>query len=46
VIPNLQEIARHLAVNPSFVALTLAGALTGFIVLAQSIARWFDDRDS
>jgi hypothetical protein len=46
VIPNIQEIARHFGVNPSFVALAVGGALTGFVLLAQSIARWFDDRDS
>ena len=46
MIPSLREIARHLDVNNSFVALAMAGALTGFVLLAQSIARWFDDRDS
>jgi hypothetical protein len=46
VIPNLQEVARHFGFNPSFVALAVAGAQTGFVLLAQSIARWFDDRDS
>lgn len=46
MIPNLQEIARHFGVNPSFVGLAVAGVLTGFVLLAQSIAHWFDDRDS
>jgi hypothetical protein len=46
VIPNLQEVARHFGFNPSFVALAVAGTLTGFVLLAQSIARWFDDRNS
>jgi hypothetical protein len=46
VIPNLQEVARHFGVNPSFVTLAVAGALTAFVLLAQSIARWFDDRNS
>ena len=46
MIPNLQEVARHFGFNPSFVALAVAGALTGFVLLAESLARWFGDRDS
>ncbi|HLK06243.1 MAG TPA: hypothetical protein VKT53_17535 [Candidatus Acidoferrum sp.] len=46
MIPSLPEIARQLGVSPSFFALAVAGVLTGFALLAQSIARWFDDRDS
>jgi hypothetical protein len=46
MIPSLPEIARHFDVSPSFVALAVAGVLTAFVLLAQSIARWFDDRDS
>jgi hypothetical protein len=46
VIPNLQEIARHFGVNSSFVVLGAAAALTAFVFFAQSIALWFDDRDS
>jgi hypothetical protein len=46
VIPSLREIARHFDANTSFVVLAMAGALTAFVLLAQSIARWFDDRDS
>lgn len=46
MIPSLQEIARHFGVNLSFVALAMAGVLTAFAFLAQSVARWFDDRDS
>jgi len=46
VIPNLQEVARHFGFNPSFVALAVGGALTGLVLLAQLIARWFGDWDS
>jgi hypothetical protein len=46
VIPSLQEIAQHFGVNPSFVALAVARVLTGFVLLAQSVACRFDDRDS
>jgi len=46
VIPSLQEIARQFGVGPSFVALAAAGVLTALVLLAQSIARWFDDQDS
>jgi hypothetical protein len=46
VIPNLQEIAHRLAIAPSLVALAVRGVLTAFVLLAQSIARRFDVRDS
>jgi hypothetical protein len=46
VIPSLQEIARQLGVSASFFALVVAGVLTGLALMMQSIARWFDDRDS
>jgi len=46
VIPGLHEIAQQFGVSPSFVALATAGVLTAFVLLAQSIARWFDDRES
>jgi len=46
VIPSLQEIARQLGMSPPLVALALAGVLTALVLLAQSIAHWFDDRDS
>jgi len=46
VIPSLPEIARQLGVGVSFFALAVAGAFTGLVLMTQSIARWFDDRDS
>jgi hypothetical protein len=46
VIPTLPEIARQSGVGPSFVVLAAAGVLTALVLLAQSIAHWFDDRDS
>jgi hypothetical protein len=46
VIPGLQEIGRQLGVSASFFALAVAGVLTGLVLATQSIARWFDDRDS
>lgn len=46
MIPNLQEIARQLGVSASLFALVVAGVLTALVLMTQSIARWFDDRDS
>lgn len=46
MIPNLLETARELRLNPSVVALVIAGALTAIVLFAQSIARWFDDGNS
>ena len=46
MIPSLQEIARQLGVSTSLFALGVAGVLTGLVLMTQSIARWFDDRDS
>jgi hypothetical protein len=46
VIPSLPEIARQLGVSPAFIALAIAGVLTGAALLASSIAQWLDDRDS
>jgi hypothetical protein len=46
VTPSLQEMARQLGFSQSLVALVLAGVLTGLVLMAQSIALWFDDRDS
>jgi len=46
VIPSLPEIARQFGIGPPFVAIAAAGVMTAVVLLAQSIARWFDDRDS
>ena len=46
MIPSLQEIARQLGVSPSLFAVVVAGVLTGLVLVTQSIARWFDDRNS
>jgi len=46
VIPGLPEIARQFGIGPWFVAVAAADVLTAFVLLAQSIARRFDDRDS
>ena len=46
MIPSLQEIARQFGVSPSLFALAIAGVLTGLVLMTQSIARWFDDRNS
>jgi hypothetical protein len=45
VIPGLQEIARQFGVNRVFACLIVAASLTGFILFAQSVARWFEDRN-
>jgi hypothetical protein len=45
VIPALPEIAREIGLGPALVALA-AGVLTAFMLLAESIARSFDERDS
>lgn len=46
MIPTLPEIAKQLGVGRAFVALAIAGALTAAALLANSIAHWFDDKDS
>ncbi len=46
MIPNLWEIAQKFGLSPAFAALLLAGVLTGIVLFAQSIARWFDDHNS
>jgi len=46
VIPNPVEIAHRLGFSPLFAALFLAGVLTGIVFFVQSIASWFDDRNS
>jgi hypothetical protein len=46
VIPNLQEIARELGLNPAFVAIAAAATLTAGALFAQGVANWFDDTNS
>jgi hypothetical protein len=46
VIPSLLDAARELGMNPHLLVLVMAGVLTGFVLFAQSIARWFEDRNS
>jgi len=46
VIPDLLEIAQRFGISPAFAALFLSGVLTGIVLFVQSIANWFDDRNS
>jgi hypothetical protein len=46
VIPNLFEVARRFGFSSPVAALVFAALLTAFVFLAQSLASWFDDRDS
>ena len=45
MIPNLAEIAERFGVNVVMVPLVLAALLTGAMLFAQSVARWFEDRN-
>ena len=45
MIPNLVEVLERLGVDRSFVAAILAALLTGLVLLAPSVARWFDKRN-
>jgi hypothetical protein len=45
VIPNLVEILEQRSVRRGFVAVVLTAFLTVTVVLAPSIARWFDKRN-
>jgi hypothetical protein len=45
VIPTLTAIAAKLGVAVAIVPLALAGLFTGFVLLAQCAARWFEDRN-
>jgi hypothetical protein len=45
VIPSLLEISRRFGLTPPLAVLVLAVMLTGIVFFAQSIARWFDDRN-
>jgi hypothetical protein len=46
VIPDLFEAFRKLGIGAAFVSLVLAALLTAAVFLAQSMASWFDDRNS
>lgn len=46
MMPNLLEATRELGLTPPFVALLVAGVLTAIVLFGQSIACWFDDRNS
>jgi hypothetical protein len=45
VIQALTEVAEKLAMNAALLALMLAGLITGFVLLAQSVVGWFEDRN-
>jgi hypothetical protein len=45
VIPNLTEIAEVFGVSPLFVCPIVAASVTSLILFAQSVARWFEDRN-
>jgi hypothetical protein len=38
-------MAKKLAMNPALLALVLASLITGFVLLAQSVVGWFEDRN-
>lgn len=46
MIPTLLDTLREFGIRPVLVALLLAAALTVVVLLAQSVASWFDDRRS
>jgi len=46
VIPNLFEAVQKLGVGSAIVSLVLAALLTAAVFLAQSLANWFEDRNS
>jgi hypothetical protein len=45
VIPNLIEILERLGIDRSFVAAIFAAILAVLVLLAPSVARWFDKRN-
>ena len=45
MIPALTDLAAKLGVNAALVVLAFAGLLTGIVLLAQSVARWFEDQN-
>ncbi|HYL14646.1 MAG TPA: hypothetical protein VEV41_16500 [Terriglobales bacterium] len=46
MIPTLTEAAHSYGTSPFVLALVFAALLTGGVLLAQSLAAWFADRDS
>jgi hypothetical protein len=42
----LHEITQQILVIAAFLALVVAGALAGLVLMARSVPRWFEDRDS
>jgi hypothetical protein len=45
VIRSLTEVAETLSVNATLAALVIAALITGFVLLAQSVIGWFEDRN-
>ena len=46
MIPTLTELAQKFGASSTFVTVALAAVLTALVLLAPSIAQWFDDRKS
>jgi hypothetical protein len=46
VIPNLAGAAERLGASASAWPIVFAGSMNGFVLLARSAARWFEDRKS
>jgi hypothetical protein len=46
VIPTLMEVVELLGLRPVFVPIVIALLSTGLLLVAQSIARLFEDRNS
>jgi len=46
VIPTPTEMGQLLGIRLVFVPIMLALLSTGLVLAAQSIARWFEDRNS
>jgi hypothetical protein len=46
MIPSFDELAGMLGVSAEFVPFALVGVLTATVLFLQSIAQWFDDRNS
>ena len=46
MIPPVTEFAEMLGVSAAFVPLALVCLLTATVLFVQSIAYWFDDRNS
>jgi hypothetical protein len=45
VISALNDLAAKLGINAALAALVFVGLLTGFVLLAQSVAGWSEDRN-